>query len=200
MQRAAELHGQPGAEDDKSNTRQDVLPQEGTIHNEHLRAAELQLQLGAEDFLQEEVQPEDSASRISPMRVKRTCSHSSYGSSLASTTISATRVRQEAEHAALLQHAAALRKKRQLEQEEAQLQQWQSKEVAKIKAKREELEMETALAESSAKLKVLDKYEEYQDEASSIPLGFKQKKNLEQKKRRTVEVNACSNKWNVMEN
>ncbi|KAJ8397148.1 hypothetical protein AAFF_G00010020 [Aldrovandia affinis] len=78
-------------------------------------------------------------------------------------------------------NAPALKRRQQLEQEEAELQRleleenalkkqreiWRGIEIARIKAKKEELEMETALAESSAKLKVLNEYERSEDGASS---------------------------------
>lgn len=52
-------------------------------------------------------------------------------------------LKQEAEHAALLARAAALKKKQSIEQE-----------VAKLKAEQEQLEIDTAIAASFAKLKV----------------------------------------------
>ena len=64
-------------------------------------------------------------------------------------SVSTVRAKEAAEHAALLARAAALEQKQALDLEEA-----------KLKAKREKLEVEAALAESTAKLKVLASYEE----------------------------------------
>lgn len=72
------------------------------------------------------------------------------------TRVSSTRVKQEAEHAALLERAAAHKKRQQLELE-----------MTRLKVAREELELETALAESSAKIKVLKEYENSEDGSSS---------------------------------
>lgn len=72
---------------------------------------------------------------------------SSHGSSL--------RRREEANRAALLVRAAALKKKQALELEEAQM---EAKKI-QLKAKMEELDVETAIAESNAKLQVLDEYD-----------------------------------------
>ena len=117
-----------------------------------------------ENNLQDEVKPSDSASQVG---VKDTESVHKGGSQVshASTTsrVSSTRVRQEAEHAALLEHAAALKKKQQLAREEAVLKAAE----AELKAKREELDLETALAASSAKIKVLKEHERQQDGMNS---------------------------------
>lgn len=64
-------------------------------------------------------------------------------SSVASSTSSA-RVKAEAKHAALLARVSALRKRQELEAEELRL-----------KAKREQLELDTEAAASNAELKVL---------------------------------------------
>ncbi|KAJ8378467.1 hypothetical protein AAFF_G00239310 [Aldrovandia affinis] len=133
--------------------------------------APLKRQLEAEDVLQDGVQADDSASQTGVHNPGSVCSRGSRVSrSTVESRVSVTRVRQEAEHAALLERAAALKRRQQLEQEEAELQRleleenalkkqreiWRGIEIARIKAKKEELEMETALAESSAKLKVLN--------------------------------------------
>lgn len=65
-----------------------------------------------------------------------------------SSTASSVFLKAEVERAALLPKAAALKQKQDLERQEAEL-----------KAKKEELELETAIAASDAKLKVLDNFE-----------------------------------------
>lgn len=63
----------------------------------------------------------------------------------------------------MLERAAALKKKQQLEFELARIRQHLELETARVKAEKEELELETALAESQAKLKVLKEYERSED-------------------------------------
>ncbi|KAJ8366420.1 hypothetical protein AAFF_G00355740 [Aldrovandia affinis] len=152
------------------------------ISDQQKENAPLKKQLEAEDVLQDGVQADDSASQTGVHNPGSVCSRGSRVSrSTVESRVSVTRVRQEAEHAALLERAAALKRRQQLEQEEAELQRleleetalkkqreiWRGIEIARIKAKKEELEMETALAESSAKLKVLNEYERSEDGASS---------------------------------
>lgn len=106
----------------------------------------------------EDVSPDDSASVIatpaenkSGLCVARstTSSHSS-GSSRSSraSSISSTRQKEQAQRAALLARAASLKQKQALELEEC-----------KLKAKKDQLEIETAIAESTAKIKVLENCE-----------------------------------------
>ncbi|KAJ8413666.1 hypothetical protein AAFF_G00081730 [Aldrovandia affinis] len=153
------------------------------ISDQQKENAPLKRQLEAEDVLQDGVQADDSASQTGVHNPGSVCSRGSRVSrSTVESRVSVTRVRQEAEHAALLERAGgALKRRQQLEQEEAELQRleleenalkkqreiWRGIEIARIKAKKEELEMETALAESSAKLKVLNEYERSEDGASS---------------------------------
>lgn len=84
----------------------------------------------------------------------------------AASRVTSTRVRQEAQHAALLEHAAALKRKQELEFESARIQAEKEFETARIQAEKEELEMKTALTESQAKLKVLKEYERSEDSYS----------------------------------
>lgn len=105
--------------------------------------------------LDEEVSPKDSVSvaSVSKKRSKGTGSKvkSVSGSSCASSstsTASSARLKEEAKRAARLAKAAALKKKQLLELEEAQL-----------KAKKEQLDVETAIAEATAKIKIYEDYE-----------------------------------------
>lgn len=91
------------------------------------------------------VRPEDSASRVSG------------NNSVASSTASSTRKRAEAEKAALLARAASLKKKQALELQEASLLQQKAQQLQQLKVK-EQLAMDTAIAECDAKLKVLEEY------------------------------------------
>lgn len=92
----------------------------------------------------ESVKPSDSISLAASKRSKGSkASHSSSSSSASS-----TRLKTEMERAALLAQAAALKQRQALEKEEA-----------KIKAEKEELEIQTALAAADAKLKVLQRFE-----------------------------------------
>lgn len=117
----------------------------------------LQKQYDVEVDLQETVKPNDSVSQVGVNEVGHVHQHGSQVSRVTTTSrVSSTRVRQEAEHAALLERAAAQKKRQQLEFE-----------MARIKVAKEELELETALAESSAKLKVLKEYERSEDGYSS---------------------------------
>ncbi|KAL2082024.1 hypothetical protein ACEWY4_021842 [Coilia grayii] len=109
------------------------------------------------DDLQESVKPSDSVSQIgvcNVVNVQPCRSQVSHASGMSQ--VSSTQAKQEAEHAALLERVATLKRKQQLEFE-----------AARIKAEKEELELETALAESQAKLKVLKEYERSEDGASS---------------------------------
>ena len=93
---------------------------------------------------QDTVEPNDSVSQVEVNDAGHARPGGSQVSSTSSTTqVSSTRIKQEAEHAALLERVAAQKKRQQLELE-----------MTRLKVAREELELETALAESSAKIKV----------------------------------------------
>lgn len=120
------------------------------------------------DDLQEAVKPDDSVSQVgvsndsdhSPCEshVSRTCgSYVSRSSTIS--RVSSTRAKQEAEYAALLERAAGLKKREQLELELAKIKQHLELETAIVQAEKEELDLETPLAESQAKLNVLKEYE-----------------------------------------
>lgn len=91
-------------------------------------------------------------------RVKSKSGSTTGRSSAASsaTSSSSAHIREEAEQAALIACAAALKKKQALELEEVQL-----------KAKKEQLAIETAIAESSVKLKGFEEYDNTQDGMNS---------------------------------
>ncbi|XP_043956787.1 uncharacterized protein LOC122822295 [Gambusia affinis] len=120
-----------------------------------------------------EVSPMDSVSiaSVSKKRSKGTGSKaksvsSSSCASSSTSSASSARLKEEAKRAALLAKAATLKKKQLLELEEAQL-----------KAKKEQLDVETAIAEATAKIKV---YEDY--EAPVIRDGTFESKTFTQKK------------------
>ena len=101
----------------------------------------------------DEVQAEDSVSQVN---LKDCRPKSKYGSVVSSgsrrssrSSLATIRVKEEAECAALKARALALEQKQVLDLEEA-----------KFKAKREKLEVDAALAESTAKPKVFESYEE----------------------------------------
>ena len=100
------------------------------------------------------VLPSDSVSQIGASNVAKAHSHVSNTSN--ASRVSSTRARQEAEHAGLMKRAEALKKKQRLEFEEI-----------RIKAEKEELELETKLAESQAKIQVLKEYEMLEDGRST---------------------------------
>ncbi|KAL0157129.1 hypothetical protein M9458_048375, partial [Cirrhinus mrigala] len=96
----------------------------------------------------EDVEPGDSVSEVASTVRKKSRAGSSAGHSVASSATSSSsilRMKEEAEKAALLAKAASLKKKQALQLEEMNL-----------KAKLEELEVQTAIAISDAKLKVYD--------------------------------------------
>lgn len=113
---------------------------------------------GQSDEMEDDVAPHDSASQVSMYRTKSKQKHGSdIESGSISSSILSARAREESKRAALLARAAALKKKQQLEIEKMQL-----------TAKMEELEIETALAESNAKIMVLNEYEHSEDGRSSV--------------------------------
>lgn len=93
----------------------------------------------------DDIQAEDSISQVA-----KSCRYSKKESSVTSSsaTGSSARRKDEAEHAALLARSAALKKKQAFEIEKLQL-----------KARMEQHDLETAIAESNAKLKVLKEYD-----------------------------------------
>nr|XP_049612597.1 uncharacterized protein LOC125990036 isoform X1 [Syngnathus scovelli] len=104
---------------------------------------------------EEEVAPYDSISVIADLRRQRSKSRSSSrteSSSVVSNTSSVARMKEEAKRAALLARAESLKKKKAIQLQEA-----------KLKAELEELEIETAIAASTAKLKVFQNHEDPQD-------------------------------------
>ncbi|KAL6480070.1 hypothetical protein MHYP_G00111030 [Metynnis hypsauchen] len=96
------------------------------------------------------VSPEDSVSAISSRRSKK--SRESSGSSRVSSVASSARLKTELEKAALLAKAAALKQRHVLDEQEL-----------KVKAEKEQLELQAALAAADAQLKMLQKYEESSD-------------------------------------
>jgi len=88
----------------------------------------------------DDIGPDDSVSNVS----KPKSSHKSSSSSRASSTSSA-RIKAQAEKAALMERVSALQKKHDLEAQEEQL-----------KRKKEQLELETELAATNAKINVLE--------------------------------------------
>ncbi|XP_076839331.1 uncharacterized protein LOC143484479 [Brachyhypopomus gauderio] len=133
------------------------------IADEHEYTMKESMQLEEQHVIDEQqdaILPSDSVSQV---RVCRAVKDHLRGSRVSGTScVSSTRARQEAEHAALLERAAALRKRQELEFE-----------AARIKAEKEELELETALAESQAKLKVLREYERSEDGSSCHSSAWK---------------------------
>ncbi|KAK7884418.1 hypothetical protein WMY93_027541 [Mugilogobius chulae] len=104
----------------------------------------------------QEVQPSDSISNASCSQRSATSSRHSSRASAASST----RMKAEIERATLLIKASSLKQKQALEEKEA-----------KLKREKEELEMQTALAENEAKIKILSDYEE-RDSKSSVHDGM----------------------------
>lgn len=110
--------------------------------------------ISTRELQQDDVGPDDSASMAAASRKKQPSSYISEGRlsvgsgrSKASSTSSA-RHKEQAERAALLAKAASLKAKQALEMEEL-----------KLKARKEQLDMETAIAASTAKIKVLEECE-----------------------------------------
>ena len=113
--------------------------------------------LDAEVDPQDAVKSSDSISQHGASHAGHDHQNGSHVSRKTTTSrASSTLVKQEAEHAALLEHAAAQKKNQQL-----------GFEIAKLKGAKEELELENPLAESSAKLKVFKEYERSEDGSGS---------------------------------
>ncbi len=127
--------------------------------------------------MEDDVTPQDSASQISVNRSESKQKHDSDidSRSISSSVLSAC-AREETKRAALLARAASLKKKQQLEIEKMQL-----------RAKMEELEIETVLAESNAKLKVLKEYEHSEDGRSSVKSKQRKGINLKQSELKTEQ-------------
>lgn len=98
-----------------------------------------------------DVCPADSASMVRSAHKSGNVSHT-RPSSVVSTTSSA-RLRYEAERAALIAQASALKQKQEIDRE-----------VAQLKAKKEELEIKTAIAAANAKLEVLGLHDSEEQE------------------------------------
>ena len=96
-----------------------------------------------------------STATVCSSRLSRS-SRSSRSSGSSRSSISSIRQREQAEHATLLARAASLKQKEALELEEC-----------KLKAKKDQLEIKTAIAASSAKIKVLDNCE-YENQQYAI--------------------------------
>ncbi|KAI4884310.1 hypothetical protein NFI96_008914, partial [Prochilodus magdalenae] len=92
------------------------------------------------------VSPGDSVSATSSRRSK---SRARSGCSTASSVASSARLKAELEKVALLAKAAALKQRHALDEQEL-----------KVKAEKEQLELQSALAAADAQLRVLQKYEE----------------------------------------
>lgn len=102
----------------------------------------VQQQADEAEIMNAEVEPSDSASMISVKHSSVSQSRRSVSS--VSTTASSARLKVEAERAALVARAEALKQKLEIEREEALL-----------KARKEEWELKTAIAAANAKLEVL---------------------------------------------
>ncbi|CAI5671438.1 unnamed protein product [Oreochromis niloticus] len=102
----------------------------------------VEMQVDEARMIDAEVEPADSASAISSRHSK--AHRSSRTSSAVSSTTYSARLKIEAERAALVARAEALKQKMEIDRQEAVL-----------KAKREEWELQTAIAAASAKLEVL---------------------------------------------
>ena len=115
----------------------------------------------------EQVDPDDSASTVREKRgsvIQGSVSSRQSKSSKVSSHASSMRRREEANRAALLARAAGLRKKQALQLEEVQLKAQSKAKEIQLKAQMEELDVETAIAESTAKLQVLEDYENMDDD------------------------------------
>lgn len=114
-----------------------------------------------------QVTPADSRSTLTKVSTGgRSKATSQSGSSHSSA--SSVRLKAEMEQASLRAKAAALREKLAIEQEEVQLQAQQRRMEASIKARKEMHAMQTALAESDAKMEVLQKYENKQSDGNTV--------------------------------
>ncbi|KAL7871964.1 hypothetical protein SRHO_G00069470 [Serrasalmus rhombeus] len=103
---------------------------------------------------EEDVTPHDSVSVVAQRRRKgkTKAGSSTASSSVVSCTSSVARMKEEAKRAALLAQAESLKKKKVMQLQEANL-----------RAEMEQLELETAIAASTAKLKVFESHESPRD-------------------------------------
>ena len=103
--------------------------------------------------VEEEIGPQDSVSEVAEQSRRDKSKVSSIsGRSSESCTSSVVRMREEAKRAALLAQAALLKKKKEIQLKEAN-----------VRAEMEQLELDTAIAASDAKLKVYTEHESPRD-------------------------------------
>lgn len=108
----------------------------------------------------EDVNPDDSASAVLEKQSSVTTQCSKHSkSSRVSSRVSSLRKTEEANRAALLARAAALKKKQALQLEEAQMEAQLKAKKIELMTQMEELDIETAIAESTAKIQVLEEYD-----------------------------------------
>ena len=107
-----------------------------------------------------EVKPTDSISMVSSKHSGGSRSQASLRGSVVSSTTSSARLKVEAERAALIIRVEALKQRQDIEMEEAML-----------KARKEDFDLKTALAEVNAKIEVLT----IKDSAHNSPAGSKVK-------------------------
>ncbi|KAL7825760.1 hypothetical protein SRHO_G00334980 [Serrasalmus rhombeus] len=120
---------------------------------------EVHLRMAESEKHNEEVEPSGSVSVVSITSRKQGSISSSSAHSKASSSASAARLKAELERAALLAKASALKQRQELDTQEAKAKQEAEAILARLKLQREELEIQTALAASDAKFKVLDEFE-----------------------------------------
>lgn len=111
-------------------------------------------QTNQENQAEEEIDPDDSVSQVSNKPVSKKGSHAGRSSVVSSHA--SIRAIEEAELCALLERAAVMEKKQELEMEEA-----------RIRAAKQNLDMHAAIAEKRAKVKILKQYEKTGDGMSS---------------------------------
>ncbi|KAL6455379.1 hypothetical protein MHYP_G00361890 [Metynnis hypsauchen] len=143
------------SEDEMKNEQQSWFEPKATTFREFIKEVSAWFVAVAErreasNTFNDGVSPEDSVSAISSRRSKK--SRESSGSSRVSSVASSARLKTELEKAALLAKAAALKQRHVLDEQEL-----------KVKAEKEQLELQAALAAADAQLKVLQKYEESSD-------------------------------------
>lgn len=113
----------------------------------------------------QEITPMDSASRVS--KTSRVSNTSKVSNTTRVSTASSERVKEEANRAALMARAASLKEKQALELKEAE-----------IKAAKERLEIETAIAVSTAKVKVYEECEGVKSQVSETRLTVMPRRDL----------------------
>lgn len=118
--------------------------------------AEVKLREDLKETSEKDISPMDSVSNVSAkLRTAKSSRCSSHTSSAASSA-TAIRLKEEAKRAALIAKASSLKEKQALDLKEAQL-----------KADKEQLEIETELAASAARLKIYANYESPQQKCSA---------------------------------